>query len=98
MGISIERIAEKDRFETAILIADEVKAITESEEAFLVNEMDFSVSLSVSSVVARDGIPILLTKSDTLNKDTSNTIKEWMMKVPTLISLFACFKLVPLTK
>ena len=84
-GLSVQRIAGANRYETAALIGEEVKAVTGSSEVFLANGSNFADALAISSVAGRDGIPILLTQKDVLTKETSEIIKQWKVKDITVI-------------
>ncbi|MDI0265970.1 cell wall-binding repeat-containing protein [Clostridioides difficile] len=64
-GIEVKRIGGEDRIKTSYLIAKEISAIkpiNKGDKVFLVNgytgEAD---AMSVSSVAARDGVPVILT-------------------------------------
>ncbi|HBE9271453.1 cell wall-binding repeat-containing protein [Clostridioides difficile] len=64
-GIEVKRIGGEDRIKTSYLIAKEISAIkpvNDGDKVFLVNgytgEAD---AMSVSSVAARDGVPVILT-------------------------------------
>lgn len=63
---SVERIGGKTRYETAALIA---KKIT-SDRAVVSNGQNFPDVLSVSPYAAKNGIPILLTRTGTLPAET----------------------------
>lgn len=63
---SVERIGGKTRYETAALIA---KKIT-SDRAIVSNGQNFPDVLSVSPYAAKNGIPILLTRTGTLPAET----------------------------
>lgn len=66
MGLSIERLGGKTRFETAALIAGKMS----SDRAVVANGLNFPDVLSVSSYAAKNGVPILLTRKDSLPDET----------------------------
>ncbi|MFK8794028.1 Ig-like domain-containing protein [Planococcus plakortidis] len=67
MGIATERIGGRNRFDTAALIADRL----DSEEAIIAYGFNFPDVLSVSAYAAKNGIPILLTRTDKLPAETA---------------------------
>nr|WP_231784148.1 cell wall-binding repeat-containing protein [Lentibacillus sp. JNUCC-1] len=74
-GIKVTRISGKDRTETATEIANEITGGSASE-VVLVNGYNFPDALSVASHAADQGLPILLTKDDTLSKATKKAMYE----------------------
>nr|WP_276245325.1 cell wall-binding repeat-containing protein [Virgibacillus profundi] len=73
--LDVRRIAGGTRFETAALIASEVSP-DGAEEVVVVNGMDFPDALSVASHAAKEGLPILLTKSESLPQVTEAAISD----------------------
>nr|WP_286170832.1 cell wall-binding repeat-containing protein [Bacillus sp. NTK071] len=71
MGISTERIGGKDRYETAALIAKKLY----SSKAVLAYGLNFPDALAIAPYAARNGIPILLTKTDSLPTYTKTALK-----------------------
>jgi C-terminal peptidase prc len=69
----VRRIAGMDRFETAALIAAEVG---QSGEAILVNGFGFADALSVSAYAGSRGIPILLTRGDSVPDATLQALNQ----------------------
>lgn len=67
MGMTIERIGGKNRFDTAALIAQRL----DSKEAVVAYGFNFPDALSVSAYAAKNGIPILLTRTDKLPAETA---------------------------
>ncbi|MFL8712000.1 cell wall-binding repeat-containing protein [Clostridioides sp. GD02377] len=75
-GIEVKRIGGEDRIKTSYLIAKEIstiKPVNKGDKVFLVNgytgEAD---AMSVSSVAARDGVPVILTDGKNLDFDVQN--------------------------
>lgn len=64
LNVSTRRIGGVNRFETAKLIADE---LAPSEQAVVVDGMEFADALSVASFAAQEGMPIFLTRTETLS-------------------------------
>ncbi|MDP3014646.1 MAG: cell wall-binding repeat-containing protein, partial [Candidatus Subteraquimicrobiales bacterium] len=72
MGLKVKRIAGKNRFETASLIAREVGSST--GEAVIVSGLNFPDALAMSSYAAKSQIPILLSRETTLTAETTSTL------------------------
>ncbi|ALS76334.1 hypothetical protein AUC31_14515 [Planococcus rifietoensis] len=72
MGIITERIGGKNRFDTAALIAERL----DSAEAVIAYGLNFPDVLSVSAYAAKNGIPILLTRTDKLPAETAAALKS----------------------
>ncbi|WP_409252056.1 cell wall-binding repeat-containing protein [Bacillus sp. SCS-153A] len=73
MGLDVERIGGKDRWETAANIAARLGG--SPEKAVMVNGNNFPDALAVAPYAARHGYPILLTGSDQLPKATGNALR-----------------------
>ena len=72
MGLSVERVGGKTRFETAALIAGKLN----SDRAVVANGLNFPDVLSVSSYAAKNGVPILLTRTDRLPDETKSALSD----------------------
>lgn len=70
MGVSVERIGGKNRFDTAALIAQRL----DSKEAVVAYGFNFPDALSISAYASKNGIPILLTRSDKLPIETETAL------------------------
>lgn len=71
-GINVERIDGKDRYETAVKVAEKIG----NTEIFLTTGDDYSDALSASPIAAEMGIPIILTSKDSLPDSVSNFISQ----------------------
>ncbi|QFT90764.1 N-acetylmuramoyl-L-alanine amidase LytC precursor [Bacillus sp. THAF10] len=71
MGIKVDRIAGSNRYDTAAKIAQQLK----SSQVFVVNGSNFPDALAVVPYAAKNGIPILLTKSTSLPSETNQAVK-----------------------
>ncbi len=89
-GILPKRLAGWDQYGTAAAIAREVT--TNSTQAFLVNGERFPDALSISSYAAAQGIPILLTRSDSLPPETATALAQMGVSQVTLIGGKAVIK------
>lgn len=79
-GIEIRRFAGENRYETSELVAREVINRTGADEAFLVSGQNFADAISIAPYAARDGVPILLTRTRTLEQSVQNIssiINNW---------------------
>ncbi|KUP04390.1 hypothetical protein Q75_15435 [Bacillus coahuilensis p1.1.43] len=72
-GITVKRIAGTNRFDTAAKIAD-IVAPNGTDEAVVVNGKNFPDALSVASYAGSEGMPILLTDTDSLPKETAKAL------------------------
>ncbi|MDR1774695.1 MAG: cell wall-binding repeat-containing protein, partial [Clostridioides sp.] len=79
--INIERIGGIDRYETARLIGEKLRTLTENKtDAVLVDGTKFPDALTVNSLAGYYKKPILLTEEDKLNEITSKAFKDWSIK------------------
>ena len=72
MNLTVERIGGQTRFDTAALIAEKLN----SDKAVVANGLNFPDVLSVSSYAAKNGIPILLTRTDRLPEETKAALED----------------------
>ncbi len=72
MGLKRRRIAGKNRFETASLIAKEIGS--SSQTAVIASGLNFPDALAISSYAAKIGAPILLSRETTLTAETISTL------------------------
>lgn len=75
MGLEVDRIFGKDRWETAAAIAKEV-APDGSEDAVVVNGTSFADALAVASYAGQYGMPIVLSQKDKLPAASSKVLEE----------------------
>lgn len=68
-GLLVERIAGRDRFETAALVAGQVHSQA-VDTAVIAYGFNFPDALAVASYAAVSGMPILLTRTDSLPEST----------------------------
>ncbi|MDN5709323.1 MAG: S8 family serine peptidase [Planococcus sp. (in: firmicutes)] len=73
MKLATERIGGKTRYETAALIAEKMDA----NRAVVASGLNFPDVLSVSPYAAKNGIPILLTRSKALPKETADALENY---------------------
>lgn len=69
----IERIYGQTRYETALKIN---KKLGKSDALFITNGQSYSDALSVSTIAAQKGIPILYTKNNEIPKEVNEYIKD----------------------
>ena len=78
-GFEVERIYGSDRYETAAEIAKRI-APQGTDKAVIVNGSNFVDALSVAPYAASENMPILLTRSDTLNNATETALQKLGVK------------------
>ncbi|WP_422123926.1 cell wall-binding repeat-containing protein [Planococcus sp. X10-3] len=74
MGLTIDRIGGKNRYDTAAMIAKRLN----SKEAVVAYGLNFPDVLSISAYASRNGIPILLTRTDKLPAETETALESTM--------------------
>ncbi|EGW39905.1 glycosyl hydrolases 18 family protein [Desulfosporosinus sp. OT] len=89
-GILPKRLAGWDQYGTAAAIAS--AATSSSTQAFLVNGDHFADALSISSYAAAQGIPVLLTRADSLPPETATALAQLGVQQVTLIGGKAVIK------
>ena len=81
----IERIGGKDRYETSVLIGEQVRKLTgNTGQAILVDGTNFPDAIAMTSMAVEQGLPILLTEPGTLNKKTEKAVKDWGLEKVTI--------------
>ncbi|PFG15110.1 cell wall-binding repeat-containing protein [Bacillus sp. es.036] len=75
MNIAFSRISGENRYDTAARIASVLG--DESDTAFVTYGGDFPDALSVASIAAQDGSPILLTKTNELPAETEKVLSNY---------------------
>ncbi|WP_422123853.1 cell wall-binding repeat-containing protein [Planococcus sp. X10-3] len=70
-GVTVERIDGKTRYETAALIAERI----DSDEAVIVQGLNFPDVLAISPYSAKNNIPILMTRTDRVPAETTAALK-----------------------
>ncbi|QBP42031.1 cell wall-binding repeat-containing protein [Paenisporosarcina antarctica] len=73
-GIFVERIAGKNRFETAMKIAKRMGG--NPTKAIVTDGFSFPDALTISSYAAQNGYPILLTKTNSLPSETKDALQS----------------------
>lgn len=84
-GIEVVRISGDNKYQTAIKIADMVRATGNKEEAILVNGTKTADALSVSAFATKIKAPVLLTGATSLNADVDASLKAWNLKKLTVV-------------
>lgn len=75
---NVKRIGGKDRYETAILVGEEVRKVSgNNSKGILVDGTNFPDAVVMCSIASKEGIPILLTEPRKLNENTENIIDKW---------------------
>lgn len=82
IGIKYERFGGKDRYETSILIAEQLGVVN---EVVIVSGENFPDALSISSIASQKGIPIILTQKNFVPKITTNYLNKNIIKQTYII-------------
>lgn len=77
LGLSVERLAGDNRFETSRVIADRLNEETESNVAVLASGWEFADALSIAPFAARDDMAIYLTGGNNLEADTAEALANY---------------------
>ncbi|MEG0250383.1 MAG: cell wall-binding repeat-containing protein [Peptostreptococcus sp.] len=78
---SVNRIGGKDRYETAYLVAEELRNKTNNtKDAILVDGTNFPDGITISILAAKYRVPILLTHPNKLHPMANNIIKTWKIE------------------
>jgi putative cell wall-binding protein len=75
MGNTVERVAGLDRYETCLRVAEKVSA-PKGTSVFLATGENFPDALSIASVAASEGYPVILTPKDKL----PDGVKNYLLK------------------
>lgn len=87
LGLKTRRLAGDNRFETSEIIAKELRTLVPSDAAVLVNGFEFADAMSVAPFAARDGMPIFLTRSNSLSTHGINEYsKKYMVGGPNVLN------------
>lgn len=83
-GLTVERIAGANRYETAVLISQQARAVN-SSHAFLVSGTNYPDALSVVPIAARNNDAILLSGKDNLSNSAITALANWNIKSVTIV-------------
>ncbi len=75
-SVTVKRVASSNRYKTAVAVANTLFSIKASDTAFLVRGDDFADALAVAPYAFSQGIPVLLTRSKTLDASAANFIES----------------------
>jgi putative cell wall-binding protein len=78
MNISVVRLAGQDRYETALIVAQNVGL---SQGVFVTTGLDFPDALSVAPIAAKKGMPIILVPPDELTPQLKDFLSKY--KIPS---------------
>lgn len=83
-GLTVERIAGANRYQTAVEISQRARA-PESKHVYLVSSYNFPDALSLVPVAAKDGHAILLSGRDQLDPATAKALADWQTERVTIM-------------
>lgn len=88
-GFNVQRITGSNRIETAINVATEFydykSGLSNANEVFLIEYDSLIDALAIGPVAARDGIPILITKKDSVPNEVAKFLQNKKIKKATII-------------
>ncbi|PYZ95886.1 hypothetical protein CR205_16030 [Alteribacter lacisalsi] len=73
LGLTVDRIGGENRYETSVLIANE---LSQADDAFVASGRNYPDALAAAPVAANHGVPILLTSENYLPDVTETFIEE----------------------
>ncbi|NMH67675.1 hypothetical protein HF072_02580 [Bacillus sp. RO3] len=76
LDVSVTRISGKDRYETAVAIS---KKLPKNDTAVVVSGKNYPDALSIASIAAQNGYPILLSEKETIPATTLTQAKTYEM-------------------
>ncbi len=87
LGYTVERIAGRDRYETAAMIADQIVAVTGTTpaRAFLVRGDSFADALSAAPYAYSQRLPVLLTRPRSLPATTDSALRSTGIRTVTIV-------------
>ncbi len=74
LGVKVERIGGSSRYETSTLLASKLKGT--GDKVFLASGENFPDALSIATIAARKGYPILLTKKESIPYHTNQFLAK----------------------
>ena len=81
----IERIGGVDRYETSVLIGNRVRKLAGNKhKAILVDGTNFPDAIAMTSMAVEQGLPILLTEPEKINKTVDKAVKDWGLEKVTI--------------
>lgn len=83
LGLQVERIGGRDRYETSALIAEKIVAVlskTKFYRVYIVTGENYPDALSISPVASSEASPILLVKKDVLPAKVSEFINKFTVR------------------
>ena len=88
MGLSVERVAGQNRFETAAMVAQRVKNKSNSNKVILINGEKDADALTVSSLAIQAGVPVLMTRANSLRLHLLKNFLQLLLLLLASIHLF----------
>ena len=79
-GYNVRRLSGATRYETSAMIAQEVKDATGSNKAVLINGSKEADALTVSSLATKEGLPVIMAKSNGIDRFVKDKLDSWNLK------------------
>lgn len=77
---TVSRISGRDRYETAVKIASEIKNHKPFSKVILTTASQFQYAMMAAPYAAREGIPVLFTENNNLPPSVLEALKSWPVK------------------
>ena len=79
-GYNVRRLSGATRYETSAMIAQEIKDATGSNKAILINGSKEADALTVSSLATKEGLPVIMAKSNGIDRAVKDKLDSWNLK------------------
>lgn len=86
-GYSITRFNGKDRYDTAVKIAEKMREKGNKKVAEIVSGENYPDAISMTSMAVKDNAPILLTKKDSIPSYTKSALAKWDIETINIAGL-----------
>lgn len=80
MDLRIKRIAGDNRFETAVELGKELRQQKKSDTVVIATGFNYPDALAIGPFAAKEGMPILFTRSNSLHQSTREALESWEIK------------------
>lgn len=77
LGLTVERIAGSDRYETSQKLAERLMLNNKSTKVAIVNGSKNADALAVSSLATKDSIPVIMVRNSDNNQALAKKLVEW---------------------
>jgi hypothetical protein len=82
----VERLWGQDRYYTAIRIAEKIWTIKPFSKVFVTSGGEFQYAMMIAPYASKEGLPLLFSEKNTLNKAVSDNIIKWKINNADIIA------------